>query len=166
MKRNLSEKEARRKMEDLADEIHICMFCTMSGEGFMHSQPMTTMQVEEDGPIWFFTSKQTEVGGELNANQHVCLNYSDPRSNAYLCIVGNATMIEDPDKVKEFWNPIVGEFFPDGISDNDLALIKVTPIEASYWDVRTKKMETLFEMIDSMLSHDKPMESEHGKLNF
>ena len=165
MKKNLSDKEARNKMEKLITEIHICMFCTMRDDGFMHSRPMTTIQIDEENAIWFFCSKQTDIIDELKANQQVCLNYSDPKSQDYLCVMGNAALIDDRDKIKELWDPVVSDFFTDGITDQDIVLIKATPIEASYWNVGTKKMETLFEMIDSMLSHDKLQESEHGKLN-
>jgi len=160
MERTLTNGDAKKKLKALVQDIFVCMFCVADETGHMRSRPMTTIEIDEEGDLWFFASKESEF---IHHND-VCLNYSHPDKNEYLCVTGKATLVRDEHRIRELWNPNLLAFYPDGISDSRLILIKVTPQEASYWDQKGRKMVTLFEIIDSMLSHEE--RREHGKLFF
>ena len=127
----------------------------------MHSRPMTTLQIDTDGNIWFMSGKSEGHVEEVNKFSNVCLNYSHRESNAYLCVTGKAKILFDKSKIRELWRPEMREFFPKGDNDPDIVLIKVIPIEASYWNLHENHAVTLFEMIGSMISDNK---EEHGDL--
>jgi general stress protein 26 len=101
---------------------------------------------------------------ELQDNKYVCLNYSHPSKNDYMCITGNAETIHDTAKAKEMWSPLLKAWFQGGPDDTELRLIKVVPNEAAYWDSNSNRMITFFAMIKSAIT-GKYNEGEHGKLN-
>ena len=72
---------------------------------------------------------------------------------------------KDRAKAEELWNPMVKAWFPGGLDDPHLALIKVTIQSAEYWDSDASKMRQFFEMAKAAFTGDKPKElGEHGKV--
>jgi general stress protein 26 len=55
-------------------------------------------------------------------------------------------------------------WFPEGLDDPELALIKVSPVNAEYWDSSSNKMVVLFSMVKAALTGTRYKEGEHGKL--
>jgi general stress protein 26 len=43
-------------------------------------------------------------------------------------------MVRDKQKAEELWNPAYKAWFPKGLDDPDLALLKVSATQAEYWD--------------------------------
>ncbi|MCR6641128.1 MAG: pyridoxamine 5'-phosphate oxidase family protein [Sporocytophaga sp.] len=59
---------------------------------------------------------------------------------------GKAEVVKDPVKMQELWKPVLTAYFPDGLEDPDIGLLKVSIDEAEYWDSRTGKMIQVWEM--------------------
>lgn len=125
---------------------------------------MTTNEVDEDGNIWFFTNRLSDVSIEADQKNNVCLAYACPAENDYLSVTGIASVVLDKTKIKELWKDAYKVWFPKGITDPELALIKVTPTNAEYWDSSASKMVILFSILKAKLSGSQYKEGEHGKL--
>ena len=54
MEKNLSNEDALKKFQKLINEINVCMFITNKKEQ-SHTRPMATIEVEQNGTLWFFT---------------------------------------------------------------------------------------------------------------
>ena len=54
--------------------------------------------------------------------------------------------MDDPAKARELWSPFLKAWFPQGLDDPDLVLIRVEVESAEFWDVASKKMMTLFRL--------------------
>jgi general stress protein 26 len=126
--------DAVAKLATLISKIQFCMFTTVEDDGALRSRPMATQQTEFDGTLWFFTGASTHKITEISRDQHVNLSYSDPDNNRYVSVSGTAQMVRDSTKAKELWNPAYKAWFPEGLSDPDLALLKVEVDHAEYWD--------------------------------
>lgn len=164
MEKTLRDEAAFEKLKDMAEDIKFCMFCTLGYDGSISSRPMTTNEVDEEGNIWFFTNKLSEVSIEADQKNDVCLAYACPSDNDYLSVTGNASIILNKAKIKELWKDAYKAWFPEGTNDPDLALIKVVPSKAEYWDSTSNKMVILFSMVKAALTGSKYNEGEHGKL--
>jgi general stress protein 26 len=70
----------------------------------------------------------------IKDNQRVALCYASPEEDHYVSITGVATLVRDPDKVRELWSRRLRAWFPEGKKDPDLALIRVNVERADYWD--------------------------------
>lgn len=121
------------ELRELVMDLDIAMFTTRDGGGQLHSRPMDTQQVDEEGHLWFLTSRKADVVGEVHANPAICLTYASQAKNIYLCVTGEAQEIHDQAKISELWSPMQGVYFPGGRDDPDLTLLRVTPTHAEAW---------------------------------
>src|SRR3954452_17830422 len=92
---HLENKEALKKLSELAQEVKVCMFATVQEDNTIYSRPMQTIQVDEDGKIWFFTNEFSGKVEELSNEHVVYLIYSHPGINTYLHVKGNAAVVTD-----------------------------------------------------------------------
>ena len=164
MEKTLRNEAAFKKLKEMAEDIRFCMFCTIGYAGTISSRPMTTSEVDEEGDIWFFTNKLSEVSIEADQKNDVCLAYACPNDNDYLSVTGVASIVLNKAKIKELWKDSYKAWFPEGINDPELALIRVTPSNAEYWDSTSNKMVILFSMVKAALTGSRYNEGEHGKL--
>jgi general stress protein 26 len=153
-----------KTLKSLVDEVRIAMLCTSHGE-HIRSRPMATAQFDEEGNIWFFTDEHSGKTDELSSNHQICLAYSSPSKNTYISITGQASVVNDWQKMKELYNPAINAWFPKGLDDPNLALLKVSPYQAEYWDSSSSKMVTLFQMAKAIITGKKYDEGEHGKMD-
>lgn len=160
----MKENKGIDKLHELIKDVKICMMLTHYGEG-IKGRPMATTEASKDGSLWFFTSSSSEKYEEILNDNDVALSYSDPGSNSYVIVNGTAEFSRDKQKIKELWNPFVKAWFPDGVDDPHLVLIKVEPHKAEYWDSSSSSMVVFFNMLKSIVTGKQYDEGEHGKLS-
>ena len=163
MEKNLSNEEALKKFKKLVNDINVCMFIT-NNEKENHTRPMATIEVEENGTLWFFTDNRSVKVEEVSANHTAHLVYAHPGKESYLDVWGNASIITDKQMIKNKWSPIIKAWFPGGIDDPKLALLKITPQDVYYWDAETGKMLSFLKITTSAISGKQFSEGVHGKL--
>ena len=95
----------------------------------------------------------------------VNLAYADIGSNTYVSVAGKAEVVLDRELVKRFWNPHVSAWFPKGLDDPDLALIKVTAEGAEYWDFDLEQHALLLGGGDRNLTGREPQVGENKRLD-
>jgi general stress protein 26 len=147
MEKNLQSQEALDKFKKLVKEINVCMFITNNNNDVKtHTRPMATVEVEENGTLWFFTDVRSIKVEEVQQEQKVHLTYSHPGKESYLDVWGSATVVTDRQQIKDKWSPIVKAWFPAGQDDPNLALLKVSPRDCYYWNAETGKMVQFLKM--------------------
>jgi general stress protein 26 len=165
MEKNLSNTEALKKFKELVEEINICMFITNTTGDHEHTRPMATIEVEDDGTTWFYTDIRSVKVGEIHNQHTIHLTYAHPGKEVYLDVWGSAEIVNDRQQVVDKWSPIVKAWFPDGINDPNLCLLKVQPYEVYYWEAETGKMVQFFKMAASVITGKRLAEGAEGLLN-
>ncbi|HEY8607200.1 MAG TPA: pyridoxamine 5'-phosphate oxidase family protein [Noviherbaspirillum sp.] len=122
-----------QQVAELVEEIKFAMMTTEEIDGTLRSRPMSTMQMDSDGCLWFFTAMSSPKMDEVDQHRQVNLSYARPDKQDYLSISGTCEMVRDKDKMQALWTPWVKPWFPQGVDDPDLVLLKVTITEAEYW---------------------------------
>ncbi|HVF82231.1 MAG TPA: pyridoxamine 5'-phosphate oxidase family protein [Flavisolibacter sp.] len=164
MEKNLQNKEALEKFTKLANEIKTCMFITNTNQD-EHTRPMATIEVEENGTLWFFTDVRSLKVDEVVREKEVHLTYAHPGIESYLDVWGTATLVTDRQQIKDKWSPVVKAWFPDGVDDPNLSLLKVIPTDCYYWDAESGKMVQFAKMIVAAVSGSpKIAEGAEGRL--
>ncbi len=158
----MEENDDLQKLSTLIKGIHIAMLSTIRDEK-IHSRPMATSELGEDGSLWFFTRSHSEKVEEVEKNATACLTYADSHSNTYVAVVGKTELSQDRNKIHELWNPFVKAWFPNGPDDPEVSLLKFIPESAEYWDSSSNKMVVLFNMAKAALTGERYKEGEHGK---
>ncbi|MEF2279883.1 pyridoxamine 5'-phosphate oxidase family protein [Deinococcus sp. YIM 134068] len=127
-------KEAARILAEKIEGVRFATFTTISQGGTLHGRPMATQEAEFDGDLWFFTYADSHKVADVEANPQVNLGYNNPDKNLWVNVTGTAERVDDRAKMQELWKPPLKAFFPDGVDDPNLTLLKVTPHQAEYWD--------------------------------
>jgi general stress protein 26 len=163
MEKNLNNAEAAKKFKKLVNEINVCMFITNNREN-NHTRPMATIEVEDDGTLWFYTDIRSIKVEEVSTERKVHLVYAHPGIESYVDVCGNATVITDKQTIVDKWSPIVKAWFPDGIDDPNLGLLKVQPTDIYYWDAETGKMVQFLKIAASVVTGKTLAEGAEGKI--
>lgn len=163
--KNLHDGEAVGKIKEIAGNAKICMFSTNLMELPINTRPMSPAEIDDEGNLWFFSDQLSDKNKEISDNANVQLTFSSVSNNEYLCIFGNAEIVTDTNKFKDFWTPIVKIWFEKGVEDPNLSLIKVIPKQSYYWDTQHNKMVAMLKMLVSVASGKKMDDSVEGKLN-
>jgi general stress protein 26 len=156
--------ESLKYFRDEINEVKTAMLTTYNPDKGFSSRPMGTADVDDEGNIWFFTSEHSEKASEISVENTISLTYSDPKNHTYLSIMGEAEFVDDKAKMKELWNPFVKAFFPEGLNDPKLILLKIIPTDAEYWDSSSSSMVVLFNMLKAVVSGKRYDEGKHGKI--
>jgi general stress protein 26 len=165
MEKNLQKEEAMEKFRSLVKEVNICMFITNNrDDAETHTRPMATVDVEDDGTLWFYTDIRSIKVDEVASDQDVHLVYSHPGKDSYLDVWGTASVVKEKEKIKEKWSPMVKVYFSGGVDDPNIALLKVTPQDCYYWDNETGKMVYFLKAAASIVTGQRLAKGAEGKL--
>ena len=126
--------ESRERTKSLAAEIRTCMMTNHTPEGEMLSRPMTVLDVDGDGSLWFLADSKSERTVAFDMDESVNLAFSDPDRSRFLSVSGSAAVLRDREKLDSLWRPEASEWFPEGKEDPSLRLIKVVPHSAEFWE--------------------------------
>lgn len=160
----MSEAEGRKKVLSLIKDIKFAMMATYAREGFIHARPMAARH-EEDGTLWFLTSRSAHTVDEVRADPRVLLTYAEPSDQHYVSITGSAQLSDDRSRIRELWSEPMRTWFPKGPDDPDIALIRVTPERAQYWDAPSSAVVYAYGYVKARLTGERPSPGEMGKVN-
>ena len=152
------------KLKDLLEGIDFAMLTT-EANGKFRSRPMSTQKFEFDGDLWFFTSDETHKVEEIEADNRVLVAYSKPEDNKYVSVFGRGEIVKDRAKIEELWNPIHKAWFPEGLDDPRLCLLKVSVEEAEYWDAPSSKLVQIAGFVKALVTGQEADYGEYGKIN-
>lgn len=162
---NQTREEAVTKLKELIDGIDFCMLTTIDG-GHLRSRPMSTQEFEFDGDLWFFTSDQTHKIEEIQRDNRVNVSYSEPGKDRFVSVSGGAEIVRDRAKIEELWSPVLNAWFPEGLDDPSLCLMKVSVEQAEYWDTPSGKIVQLVGFVKALATGEQIQTGENEKLSF
>ncbi len=157
--------EAVEKLGEMIKDIEFAMLTSVEADGTLHSRPMATQQIEFDGDLWFFTHASTPKVEEVEHEHNVNVSYAKPDAQLYVSVSGKARLVRDREKIKELWNPAFKAWFPKGLDDPDIALLKVTVERAEYWDSSASALVHLAGFVKAVATGKAYEPGENEKLN-
>ncbi len=163
--KHLINKAAVKKMQKLAMSVDIAMLCTNLGAKPFSTCPMSTQQVEDDGTIWFFSGRDSDHNKDIGRDPAVQLIYStEVGETDHLSIFGHAEVTFDRAKAAELFSPEIKVWFPKGLDDPNLSMIRVTPKSGYYWDTKNGQMVAFAKMAASIVTGKTMDDGIQGKL--
>lgn len=154
---------------DLIKDTRFCMLSHRHTDGTLHSHPLTTQNKDlgEDGCLYFFVSRSSEVGQRLQQDGNVNLAYANVEKDTWVSVTGTARISEDMQKKKELFNVMAKAWFPGGVDDPNLELVEVKIEEAEYWNVKENKLLQLLKMGKAAATGTRPKGmGEHAEVHF
>jgi general stress protein 26 len=147
----------------LIKNIKFAMLNTLDANGQISSRPMTVLDFEFDGDLWFFAGKSANFISHIENVGEVNLTFSE--NHSFLSANGHAAVVDDETKKRELWRPAYKAWFPLGIDDPELVLIKVNVQSADYWEAPSLKVVRLLGFAKAVLTGKQSDLGKHGHLN-
>ena len=148
--------EGLQKLQPLIEGIGIATLTTLDADGSLRGRPMATAEMDHDGVLWFFTSDAAPKVHEVALHPEVCVSYAEPGRQCYVSVSGKAELVREHEEMKRLWKPELQAWFPLGLEDPDLALLRVEVEHAQYWDPAASKLVQLFGRMRAAVSGDPP----------
>lgn len=149
--KNLIGNDAQQKIKELA-EGEVCHFVTYNNGQELVTRPMSALQVDEGGNLWFISNKNSHKNQQILENDNVDLLFAHTTKQEYLSIKGKATIIFDKDKIKELWSPFFNAWVEDGVDDSNNSLIRVQPMDGYYWDTKYGSVVSFLKIAASVIT--------------
>jgi len=146
------------KLYEMLKTMQIAMMTTIDTDGEMHSRPMHNQQADEHGDLWFFTQIQSPKVSEISRDNEVNLAYSEPKNQQYVSVFGTAEIVRDKATIEEKWSPAMKAWFPKGVDDPQIALIRVHPLKGEYWDGPNSTVLHLYGAVKAAVTGKQPTE--------
>ncbi len=153
-----------KKIGSLINGIRIAMMTTVGENGQLHSRPMAVQDMEFDGEFWFFASNNSGKIDSIQNDQHVNLAFAKESDNKFVSIAGRARVVTDRAKIKELWNPLMTAWFPKGLEDPELCLIRVSAESAEYWDAPSSTIVHVYGIAKALVTGERPHPGDHARV--
>lgn len=134
-----------QKIRALLQDTRISMMATNLEKIPFSICPMTLQEMDKQGNLWFFTSKNSDHFRNIEKDNRVQLIFSNENEQQYLSIYGKAMHTIDDQRLDSLWNPMLKAWF-SGKDDPNLALLCVNMESAYYWDSDQNSLVTLYQL--------------------
>lgn len=128
--------QSNAEMQNLADRLRgqrVAMLTLADADGRLGARPLTPLEMDAQGAIWFMVSRQALVAVAAAPGTPVNLSFSDGGKSLYVSITGMAHLDDDRDRKAMLWTTMARPWF-DGVDDPDLCLLCVVPAAIEVWD--------------------------------
>ncbi len=125
-----------REIQQFADTlrgVEVVMLTTAASDGRLTSRPMMVQEVDPDGTMWFFIGRSSAVADDLRRNPQVVVSHADVAEAVYLSVSGKATLVDDRARLSALWRVDYFTWFPLGVTDPELAMIRIDAHGAECW---------------------------------
>ena len=154
-----------KHLKEMIEEIKIGMLTTVDTDGTLRSRPVQTAGVDDDCTLWFFTAQDApkvieaqQQGGQVN------VAYASNGKTDYVSASGRASVVRDREKMRALYTKWVEVFFPQGLDDPNLALLRVDFEKAEYWDSPASAVGRLFALAKGLATDNPDAVGENKKI--
>jgi general stress protein 26 len=137
------------RLGQLIENTPVAMLTTRDGDGALVSRPMSPLEMDANGAVWFFTDVRSTKINQLGA---VNLTFVDAAKGAYVSLSGRGEIYADHAHTEKLWTEFAKCWFPDGPDSTHLALLKFVPDAADCWDASLGRMVRVLAMTTSVLT--------------
>jgi general stress protein 26 len=122
------------RLKELIERIRVGLLTSVDLDGSLHTRPIETLRCDADGTLWFFTDHQSPKAQELSHDMRVSVGYSEPAKNIYVVVAGRARLLRDRALAAQLWIPTQRAWYPKGLEDERLSVLRVDLERAEYWE--------------------------------
>jgi general stress protein 26 len=134
-KETLTGNDALEKLRELLKNFPIAFMVTLTGDQ-IQARPIGVVgdHANFDGTLWFITDKRSRKVQAIESGATTSLLFQNDKEGAYLQLLGRASVVEDREKLKELYTTLQRTWFPKGLDDPDITLVRFDASEGNYWD--------------------------------
>ncbi|MDO5662029.1 MAG: pyridoxamine 5'-phosphate oxidase family protein [Brachybacterium sp.] len=129
------------------------MLTTANAGGKLVSHPMVIQEVTDDADLYFFVGLQGDQADALQAGSQ--LNVAAAESGSWLSVSGRGEFVDNRAKLEELWNDEASAYFPGGLKDPNLGLMRVTTDSAQFWGLPGGKVAGIAQIVKARVSGER-----------
>jgi general stress protein 26 len=148
---------------DIIEKVGVGMMTTRFSGG-LRARPLEARPDRDAGLVWFVTDVRGAKDDEIEAAPEVCFVVIDHKDKAYLSITGRAEVRDDHAKAAEIWKKTDNVWWPEGPSDPNVRVLRLTPEKAELWDGPSNSAVAAFEFAKARITGEKPNLGENRKV--
>lgn len=130
----MSRTDDLQRFTELARKFATGMLVTVSTEGALSARPMAVARVDDDGSIWFVTSRDSSAVDEVLSYDRAAVELQ--AATLHMHVYGRAKVYLDKEHRRALWSEMMRPWFPDGPETAELCAVRVQPTSADWWDLR------------------------------
>lgn len=108
------------------------MMLGLAGVDEGHTRPMTAQIENGAGPIWFFTSTDSDIVQNLGTTSRAIATFASKGHNLFASVHGKLSTSTDRAVIDRLWNPFVAAWY-SGKDDPKLVLLRLEADKAEIW---------------------------------
>ena len=102
-----------------------CTLVTLGLDGHPQARVVDPFAPEEDMTVWVATKPLSRKVAQLRKDPRATLSCFDARKNAYVTLLGRASIVEDPAEKAKRWKEEWAAFYRDRNRGDDYLLIRI-----------------------------------------
>ena len=161
-----SDPDTRHKLIEILQKFDTVMVVNEGRDGTLHGRPMAVADITPSGELWFVTSRDSEKAREVAEEARTVV--TGQQHGAYVSITGRMDVVNDRERVHALWKDAWKVWFPNGVSDPEIVLLRLDPDAGEYWSTGgTAGIRYLFEAAKALVNGDRPATTEpeqHAKV--
>jgi general stress protein 26 len=151
MKIDTQKTEQLQALSELLQPMKFAMLTTQNSQGQLSSCPMTILKMDSTGALWCFTDLQAERTLSLSS---INLSFTEHDHATFVSISARGEIVTDRTLIEDLWTPAAKPWFPQGKESPNLALLKIVPSVAQYWDSPHSKVIRIFALAISVITRN------------
>ena len=137
------------RLGELISDMPVAMLTSVGDDGSLVSCPMEALEMDREGALWFFIDLRSDFVERLRA---VNLSFTDDARATYVSLSGRGEIDKHPIRIERLWTMFDRASFPEGPDSRHLALLKVVPEKAEYWDAPNSRTVRLLSLAASAVA--------------
>jgi general stress protein 26 len=156
---------AMEKVRKLLKHFRSAMMITKV-DGQLHSRPMGIQHEHDEfnGTLWFFADRDSRKAEELHQDPEMSLIFQNDDDSAYLHLFGTAHVVDDRAKMKELFNPLIKTWFPKGLEDPRITLIRFDADRGDFWESPGGMLQVLAAFTKAIVTGERGQGGEMGEV--
>ena len=145
---------ALARTRDLLAHFRVAMLLTRSADGQVSVRPLGMLGDPKAfaGQLWFFVDGRSAKVQAIRADPRASLTFQNDAASRYLHLTGEATAGRDPRLMRQFYTPVVRAWFPDGLDDPNLVLLRFEAHSGAFWDRPGGPLHLLLELTRALVT--------------
>jgi len=115
--------------------------------------------------LWFFADDRSHKIEDIQREPRVFLSFQNEQEHRYLQLAGTASLITDRAKMRELFTPDVKAWFPGGVDDPHLVLIRIDVTNGTFWESPGGVVHVLAALTKSVVTGTPGKSSRSGSMD-
>jgi general stress protein 26 len=152
-KESLTGEDALAKIRELLKQFPIAFMVTAQDNTIV-ARPIGVVgdHAAFDGSLWFITDRRSRKVQAIQSGATTALLFQNDRDGAYLHLTGRAVVVEDAARLRKLYTPVQRTWFPDGLDDPHMTLLRFDASTGNYWDGHASMLRLAFAFAKSVMT--------------